>query len=117
MKAFVKIIWFALAIVIIQKIEMNIFNKNNVGVLSDKVSAFFPTGFRDKIDFTNFFSQNFVNQLLFVTILFLGLDVISGDIKGLIKGPIKLAFNTVLYVIGFSILFFLLKDFSVNLAL
>ncbi len=116
MKAFVKIIWFALATVIIQKIGANIFNKNNFGVLSDKVSAFFPSGLRDKIDFTNFFSQTFVNQLLFFTVLFLGLDLISGDSKGVIKGPIKFAFNTVLYIVGFSILFFILKDFSLNLA-
>ncbi len=115
MKAILKVIWFAVAVVLLQRYGSNIISENRVGSISDKLTAYFPSGIQNALNLRNIYNQTVINDLIFIIILFLGLDIISGDIKGIIKGPIKLAFNGVLYVIGFSVLFFLLKDFSISL--
>ncbi|QVK19240.1 hypothetical protein KHQ81_05935 [Mycoplasmatota bacterium] len=115
MKAILKIIWFALTVVILQRFGSNIFTAENVGVISDKLTAYFPAGLQDKFKLGDLLKLDALKQLTFVILLFLGLDIISGDIKGIIKGPIKLAFNCVLYLVGFSVLFFILNGFSIAL--
>jgi len=115
MKAIIKIIWFALAVVIIQKFGSTILTTGNVGVISDKVTGFLPDNIQEKIKLQNLLKLDFIKQLIFVIVLFLGLDIISGDIKGIIKGPIKIAFNGVLYLVGFTLLFFILNGFSIGL--
>ncbi len=114
MKAILKIIWFALVVVLIQRFGANII-ETNVGILADKLVSNFPENIQNTLKLDQLLSVNTIKQLVFVIGLFLGLDIISGDIKGLIKGPVKLAFNGVLYLIGFSVIFFLLNEFSIVL--
>lgn len=47
-----------------------------------------------------------LNLVIFFTVLFLGLDLINGQFKGL-KGPFKIVLNAIIYAIGFGILFIL----------
>lgn len=110
LKAALKIIWFALAIVLQDYVTRPI--APAMESLADNINAFVP--FMDNlINFNDFGNSQFVHKIIFVIILFLGIDIISGDIKGLIKGPIKLVFNAILYLVGFSIVFFLLDSFVI----
>jgi hypothetical protein len=59
-------------------------------------------------DYTSdFFTKHLgsTKQILIFTIMFLGLDIIGGDIKGVFKGPFKFILNAVLYLIGFTVIF------------
>ncbi len=114
MKALIRIIWFAVAIVLLQKVGGNMIS-TNVGSFSDKLNTFVPNFLQDKIDFKDYLDITFITQLIFSVVLFLGLDLISGDIKGLIKGPIKLLLNGILYFLGFSVIFIILDEFSIIL--
>ncbi|HEY8364663.1 MAG TPA: hypothetical protein VIK84_03745 [Haloplasmataceae bacterium] len=108
MKALLKLIWFAVVIVLFQKVFSTFINATTLNVFASNL----PFGLSKVVDVTKYITVDYINKYLFFIILFLGLDIISGDIKGLIKGPLKLILNLILYSIGFFIVFLIMKDFS-----
>lgn len=111
MKAILKIVWFALLIILFQKIIAPIFPGNNLSTIADKL----PFGLGEKSGIQRIFSKQYFHQLIFVLLLFLGLDIIGGEIKGFIKWPFKLALNAVFYLIGFFLVFLIIDEFSILL--
>lgn len=109
MKAILKIIWLALLIVVFQKIIAPIFPANNLNVIADKL----PFGLGDKEIIKRVFSRQYAHQVIFAILLFTGLDIISGEIKGFVKWPFKLLLNAVFYLIGFFIVFLFLDSFMI----
>jgi len=117
MKALFKILWFAAVIFLLNRFGANIFNEDLINNISDQMLSFLP-GFLANLDFvknliTSIVSLEKIKQIAFTLVLFLGLDIISGDIKGIIMGPIKLVLNAILYTIGFIVIFFLIDGFRI----
>ncbi|NLG82789.1 MAG: hypothetical protein GX490_09805 [Bacilli bacterium] len=116
MKALFKILWFAAVIFLLNRFGANIFNED-LNNISDQMLSFLPE-FLANLDFvknliTSIVSLEKIKQIAFTLVLFLGLDIISGDIKGIIMGPIKLVLNAILYTIGFIVIFFLIDGFRI----
>lgn len=116
MKALFKILWFAAVIFLLNRFGANIFNED-LSNISDQMLSFLPE-FLANLDFvknliTSIVSLEKIKQIAFTLVLFLGLDIISGDIKGIIMGPIKLVLNAILYTIGFIVIFFLIDGFRI----
>ncbi|GEM_PF-988570 len=119
MKALFKILWFAAVIFLLNRFGANIFNGDLINDIQTKMLSFLP-GFLANMNFVNKTITSMITlektkQLVFTLLLFLGLDVISGDVKGIIRGPIKLVLNAVLYTIGFIIIFVLIDGFKIIL--
>lgn len=53
-----------------------------------------------------------LNNTVLMTLLFLGLDLINGQFSGVLKGPIKIILNTIIYLLGFGVLFFVIQQFK-----
>src|SRR5690554_2486921 len=109
MKVILKIVWFALLVILFDKIFATIFTGNNLSAIADKL----PFGLGDKSSIQRIFSKQYLHQLLFILLLFLGIDIISGEIKGFIKWPFKLALNCILYIIGFFVIFLIFDEFVI----
>lgn len=105
MKAIIKVIWLYVA-VILRGSVMDYITVGKVNALVDKLDEFVPLDLAQYniIEAMDFFTN--LNNVIFMTILFLGLDIINGEMSGILKGPFKLVFNTIVYIIGFTILFY-----------
>ena len=100
MKTILKILWFALLVVILQKVISPVITGQHLGTIADKL----PFGLGDKGSIKRIFSSTYLYQMIFIVLLFLGLDLISGDLKGVVKGPVKLILNCVIYFNQFCIM-------------
>jgi len=103
MKALIKVIWFSLVLTfgdnVLKFVEIDSTN------LSQKLITAVP--YLEVLNISKFLEgiTNNINNVLFFTLLFLGLDLIGGEMNGIIKGPFKLVFHTIFYVIGFGLIF------------
>jgi hypothetical protein len=109
MKTILKILWFALLVVILQKVISPVITGQHLGTIADKL----PFGLGDKGSIKRIFSSTYLYQMIFIVLLFLGLDLISGDLKGVVKGPVKLILNCVIYIVGFFFIFLLFDEFNI----
>jgi len=85
MKALIKVIWFSLVLTfgdnVLKFVEIDSTN------LSQKLITAVP--YLEVLNISKFLEgiTNNINNVLFFTLLFLGLDLIGGEMNGIIKGP------------------------------
>ena len=113
MKAIIKIIWLYGAVLLREYVMKFIVDVDET-VLADKIYDTIPylSRFNLETKLTDIFSN--LNNIVFFTILFLGLDFINGQFSGVLKGPFKIISNTLIYLIGFSVLFFIINQFIMS---
>jgi hypothetical protein len=109
LKAMIKVIWLYAA-VLLRDYVIKLIAGINAKTLAAKINEVSPIdlaglNLEDKLSviFTD------LNNVVYLTILFLGLDLINGQFTGVIKGPFKILMNTIVYILGFSILFFIVQ--------
>lgn len=114
MKTLVKIIWFSLTLALGNYVIKYFQPKDvtaYVNATVDKLNAYSPINL-SAINFDKVLVPfyNNLNSVVFFTLLFLGLDLINGELSGLIKGPIKLLLNSIMYILGFTIIFMIIGN-------
>jgi hypothetical protein len=105
----IKVIWLYAA-VLLRDYVLKLISGINEETLAAKINEASPielTGLNLENKLSVIFTD--LNNVVYLTILFLGLDLINGQFTGVIKGPFKILMNTIVYILGFSILFFIVQ--------